>query len=81
MTFNPHQKPKRVDVRPGQKWFGADRSASAIVTSIRQVSHWGHEDEVTISFLRYAPGHEATIEQLPLAQFRLAFPAIADRAL
>lgn len=69
-------RPTKVTVTPGQKWASADRTVTAIVTSIHQVTEWAKEDVTTVSFLRYLPGSEATLEQASQVDFVAAYPTL-----
>lgn len=78
MTRDRH-RPVRVTVTPGQKWASADRTVTAIVTSIHQVTEWAREDVTTVSYLRYEGGAEATLERASQAQFVAEFSVLLDR--
>jgi hypothetical protein len=75
---DPRKKPERITVRPGQKWATADRTITAIVTSILQDCSWSREDITTVSYLRYLPGAEATLERTSQEAFVATYPVLVD---
>lgn len=72
-------RPERITVRPGQKWATPDRSITAIVTSIHQVTEWAKPDVTTVAYLRYEGGKEATLERTSQEAFVASFTVQVDR--
>lgn len=78
MDPRERHKPPKIEIRAGSKWQTADGSVWALVTTIRQETHWGRGERTTVRYLRGVDGQEATLEERSLAEFRALYPVLAD---
>jgi len=71
-----HQKPARIQLRPGERWLSAD-GESAVITSIDSSLRWGADEVIRIRFI-WLRGDQSAVATLPLAEFRRRFPISGD---